>query len=189
MAIRPSRRFQEPRGARAWAAARNLIVAAAICAPAFAGAMDKDWTMTGRTPLGDAVLINQNQLDRNGAALIAMVDAPSRDHIFIRAIEHLEGGTRSPPSDAILRADAGSTSAFFKWWYDTAADRPFAERVIRMGGAHFAGQIEAQLRNSDDMIRIEMLRTILQSQGKVKVASGALDSLLSDPSPDVQLLA
>ena len=145
--------------------------------------------MTARTPLGDPVLINQNQLDRNGVALIAMIDAPSRDHIFLRAIEHLEGGTRSPPSDAILIADAGSASAFFKWWYDTAADRPFAERVIRMGGALFAGQIEAQLRNPDDMIRIEMLRTVLQSQGKVKVASSALDSLLSDPSPDVQLLA
>ena len=150
--------------------------------------MDRDWTLTARTPLGDPVVINQNQLDRNGVALIAMVDLPSRDHIFLRAIEHLEGGTRSPPSDAILRAEAGSASPFFKWWYDTAADRPFAERVIRMGGAFFSSQIEAQLRSPDDMIRIEMLRTILQGQGKVKVASSALEPLLSDPNPDVQLL-
>ena len=183
------RRFQQPRGSGALAAVRDLVIAASICAPAFAKAMDTDWTMTARTPLGDPVLINRNQLDRNGAALIAMVDVQSRDHIFLRAIEHLEGETRSPPSDAILRAEAGSASTFFKWWYDTAADRHFAEGVIRMGGALFAGQIEAQLRNPDDMIRIEMLRSILQSQGKVKVAPGALDPLLIDPNPDVQLLA
>jgi hypothetical protein len=39
------------------------------------------------------------------------------------------------------------------------------------------------------MIRIEMLRNILQSQGKVRVAPSALEPLLIDPNPDVQLLA
>jgi len=168
-------------------ATRALIVALSL--PLLAVASDQDWTMIARTPLGDPVLINRNQLDRNGAVLIRTLDPASRDRIFARAIREFEGDTKAPPSDAILRSEAGASSPFVRWLYDTNADRRFAERVIRMGGERFAASIETQLGHTDPMIRIEMLRIVLQSQGEIRLSPGALEARLKDPIADVQTLA
>ena len=163
-----------------------MIAVSASLSIARSGSSDA-WAMTLKTPLGDPVFINYNQLDRNGSVLIPTLDEPSRKQLFHQAIRALEGGTRVPPTNRILEVEMGSASDFYKWYYDQAADRRFADQVIRSGGRFFADSINRELGNPDPMIRIELMRIVIQ--GKVQVSDETLGRLLTDSRREIQFLA
>lgn len=160
----------------------------ATSSPSIAQIRSSDsWTMVLTTPLGDPVFINYNQLERNGSTLIPTLDESSVAKLFQQAIHALAGGTTSPPPSRILEVETGTASDFMKWYWDQAADRRFAERVIRSGGKRFADLISGELKNPDPMIRIELLRIALRE--RIPVNEETLGALVADPETEVQFLA